>query len=126
MPKNKSKQTNPIKKKINKIKFGIRQIVIEVLSGILTTFILMWLADQGWLPDNVALIINIILIVMNIVLIKSMLSWGVFYTVGWLIGSFIFLEFGMLQTWDILLYIILPIAVIIVRLIIAIKRGVTS
>jgi len=108
------------------MKFGLKQIIIEIASGMLTTFILMWLTDQGWLPDNVAFIINIILIVMNILLIKSMLSWGVFYTVGWLIGSFIFLEFGMLETWDIFLYIILPIAVIAVRLILAIKRGVTT
>jgi hypothetical protein len=121
-----SKNPNPIKKKINKMKFGLKQIIIEIASGMLTTFILMWLTDQGWLPDNVAFIINIILIVMNILLIKSMLSWGVFYTVGWLIGSFIFLEFGMLETWDIFLYIILPIAVIAVRLILAIKRGVTT
>jgi len=122
MPKKKSS----IRKKVNKFKFGFKQIIIEIFSGILTTFILMWLSEQGWLPDNIALIINIILIVMNLLLIKSMFSWGVFYTIGWLIGSFIFLEFGMLETWDIFLYIALPAAVILVRLLIAIKRSITT
>jgi len=120
------KKKKPIKKKINKFKFGLKQIILEVLSGILTTFILMWLSDQGWLPDNAALIINIILIIMNLLLIKSMFSWGIFYTVGWLIGSFIFLEFGMLGTWNMILYIVLPVAVILVRLIIVVKRSVTA
>jgi hypothetical protein len=124
--KSKSEKTNPLKKSINKVKFGLKQIIIEIVTGILTTFILMWLTNQGWLPDNVLLIINIILIVLNVVLIKSMLSWGVFYTIGWLIGSFIFLEFGMLETWDIVIYIILPIAVLAVRLILEIKRGITT
>jgi len=63
---------------------------------------------------------------MNILLIKSMLSWGVFYTIGWLIGSVVFFEVGLLGTWDIILYIVLPVAVLIVRLVIGIRRSLTA
>jgi hypothetical protein len=120
------KKTNPFKKKVNKFKIGLKQIIVEVCSGILTTFILSWLSDQRWLPDNFAFIINIILIMMNLLLIKSMASWGIFYTVGWLIGSFIFLQFGVLETTDIIIYIFVPCAIILIRSIIAIKRSVTA
>jgi len=128
MPKRKSTRNNKntLKKKVNKFKFGFKQIIIEVLTGLLTTFVLAWLTNQGYLPDTVTRVINIILIIMNILLIKSMLSWGVFYTIGWLIGSVIFFEIGLLGTWDIILYIVLPVAVLIVRLFIAVKRSVAA
>jgi hypothetical protein len=113
-------------KKVKKFKFGLKQIVLEVVTGLLTTLVIKILANQGWLPDKVLLFINIVLIIGNILLIKKMWSWGVFYTVGWLIGSFIFFKIGLLGTWDIILYIILPIAAVIIRLTLSLKRSITT
>jgi hypothetical protein len=111
-------------KKIKKFKFGLKQIIFEVVTGLLTTLVLGILTNLGWLPANVILIINIILIVGNILLIRKMWSWGVFYTIGWLIGSFIFFKIGLFETWDIVLYILLPITVLVVRVALAFKRSI--
>jgi hypothetical protein len=111
-------------KKAKKFKFGLKQIILEVVTGLLTTLVLRILANQGWLPDKVLLCINIILIIGNILLIKKIWSWGVFYTIGWLIGSFIFFEIGLFETWDIILYLILPIAALIIRVTLALKRSI--
>jgi hypothetical protein len=51
-----------------------------------------------------------------------MLFWGIFYMIGWLIGSFIFLILGLLETWDIVLYIILPVVIIAGRIMMAVKK----
>ena len=110
-------------KKIKKFKFGLKQIIVEVATGLLTTFILTILANQGWLPDKVILIINILLIIMNILLIRKMWSWGVFYTVGWLIGSFVFFKIGLFSTWQIILYLVLPIMALVIRIVSALKRS---
>jgi len=116
-------KTNTIKKKAKKFRIGLKQIIIEVLSGLLTTFVLTWLANAGYLPENVALAVNILLVLGNILLIKSMWTWGFFYTIGWLIGSFIFLRLGMLSgTWDIILYIVLPVAALTARFFFAVKK----
>ena len=112
-------------KKVKKFKFGLKQIILEVVTGLLTTLILKIIANQGWLPDKVLLCINIILIIGNILLIKKMWYWGLFYTIGWLIGSFIFFEIGLFETWDIILYIILPIAALIIRVTLTFKRRIT-
>ena len=110
-------------KTIKKFKFGLKQIIVEVATGLLTTFVLTILANQGWLPDNVLLIINIILIIMNILLIRKMWSWGVFYTVGWLIGSFVFFQIGLFNTWQIILYLVLPIVALVIRVVSSAKRS---
>jgi hypothetical protein len=110
-------------KKIKKFKIGLKQIIIEVVTGLLTTLGLQLLTNSGFLPSYIITIINILLIVFNIFLIKAMWSWGLFYTVGWLIGSFIFYKAGLFGTWDFILYILLPLAVIVVRATVAVKRS---
>ncbi len=115
-----------MKRKIKKFRFGLKQIIGEVTTGLLTTLVLTFLANQGWLPDNVMLIINIVLIVGNILLIRKMWSWGVFYTVGWLIGSFIFFKIGLFNTWQIILYLALPIVALIVRVATSLKRSIAG
>jgi hypothetical protein len=113
-------------KTIKKFKFGLKQVVTEVATGLLTTLVLTYLSNQGWLPDNVLLIINIVLIIMNIILIRKMWSWGVFYTVGWLIGSFVFFKIGMFNTWQIILYLILPVMALFFRVVTSIKRSIAG
>ena len=110
-------------KKIKKFKFGLKQVIGEVATGLLTTLVLTILANQGWLPDNVLLIINIVLIIMNILLIRKMWSWGVFYTVGWLIGSFVFFQIGLFSTWQVILYLVLPIVALLTRVVSSVKRS---
>ena len=102
------------------------QVIVEVATGLLTTLVLTLLSNQGWLPDKVLLIINIILIIMNILLIRKMWSWGVFYTVGWLIGSFVFFKIGLFSTWQIILYLVLPIAALVLRVVSSVKRSLAS
>ncbi len=109
---------------MKKFKLGLKQILIEVVTGFLTTLVLNALSNAGFLPENIALFVNIFLIVSNIILAMSMLSWGLFYTVGWLIGSLIFFEAGMLGSWDFILYIILPLIVIVARITIMLKKSI--
>jgi hypothetical protein len=113
-------------KPIKKFRFGLKQVFTEVVTGLLTTMILTFLSNQGWLPDNVLLIINIILIVMNLLLIRKMWSWGIFYTVGWLIGSFIFFKIGMFNTWQIIIYLVLPIVALFFRVVTSLKRSIAG
>ena len=110
-------------KTIKKFKFGLKQVIVEVATGLLTTLVLTLLANQGWLPDNALLIINIFLIVGNILLIRRMWSWGVFYTVGWLIGSFVFFQIGLFNTWQIILYLVLPIVALVIRVVSSAKHS---
>ncbi len=113
-------------KHLKKFKLGFKQIVAEIVTGLLTSLILSLLTNAGWLSGTWQMIVNIILIVMNILLARSMLSWGVFYTVGWLIGSTIFFEIGLFGTgtWDFVLYIVLPVLVLAFRIVMTVKKAI--
>ncbi len=115
-----------MKRRVKKFKIGLKQIIIEILTGLLTTFILTFLTRQGWLPYYVRLGINIFLIIGNILLIRKMWSWGLFYTLGWVIGSVVFFVLGMLTTWEAILYIVLPVLALLARTIVTVKRVITA
>ncbi len=107
---------------LTRFKIGLKQVIIETAVGLLTTLILLGLTRYGIFPTNVQLFINIFIIVGNILLIWSMLSWGIFYTLGWLIGSVIFFQIGLVQSWEIIVYLILPGVVLIARVILMLKK----
>ncbi len=109
-------------KSINKFKIGLKQIIIEISTGLLTTLILLGLTHFRILSEDVKLFVTIFIIVGNILLIRSMLSWGIFYTLGWLIGSVIFFQVGLIQSWEILVYLVLPVAVLIARVTIVVRK----
>lgn len=111
-------------KKAKKFKIGLKQIIVEVITGLLTTVVLQLLSNSEIIPSYITLITNVILIILNVFLIKAMWSWGLFYTIGWLIGSIIFFEIGLFGTWNFILYIVLPVAVIVARATITIKRSI--
>jgi hypothetical protein len=112
-------------KGLKKLKLGLKQIVVEVITGLLTSLVLSTLSDAGWLPEDIRFWVNIFLIIGNLLLLKSMLTWGVFYTLGWLVGSIVFYEIGLLGTgaWEFILYILLPAAVLISRVIFTLRRA---
>lgn len=115
-----------MKRRSKKFKFGLKQIIIEIITGLLTTFVLAWLSNQGWLPNYVRLGVNIFLIIANILLIRKMWTWGIFYTLGWVLGSVVFFAFGMLGIWEFILYIVLPVLALLARTIVALKRAFSS
>ncbi len=115
-----------MKRRVRKFKIGLKQIIVEILTGLLTTFILAFLTRQGWLPYYVRLGINIFLIIGNILLIRKMWSWGLFYTRGWVIGSVVFFKLGMLNTWEIVLYIVLPVLALLARTVVTVKRAIAA
>jgi hypothetical protein len=113
-------------KKIKKFKVGFKQVIIEVATGLLTTVVLTFLSNQGWLPDKFLLIINIALIILNILLIRKMWSWGIFYTIGWVIGSFVFFQIGLFNTWQIIIYLVLPLLALFFRVGSSVKRSIAG
>ena len=115
-----------IKKKVKKFRLGVKQIIFEVVSGIITAFILRWLTNIGFIPGNISLLVNVILIFGNILLIRTMWSWGLFYTIGWIAGSVVFYLFGLLDLLGIIVYIVLPAATMVTRFVVAIKRSIAG
>ena len=92
--------------------------------GILLFYILGYLVNKELIPSYSLTIFGIFNILSNLISIISMRSWGIFYTIGWLAGSLIFKEMGLLDTTDFILNIIVPIAILALRLILWTRKRV--
>jgi hypothetical protein len=108
-------------KNMSKFELGYKQAVAEIVTGIVTPIIINAFASTGLLPTYALVLLSLIVIVENIVFILSMSSWGILYTLGWLFGSFIFFQSGLLGPLEFILYIILPIIFLVVRFVLWIK-----
>lgn len=112
------------KKSNSSLKSGFLQAVISLVMGILLFYILGYLVNKELIPSYSLTIFGIFNILSNLISIISMRSWGIFYTIGWLAGSLIFKEMGLLDTTDFILNIIVPIAILALRLILWTRKRV--
>jgi hypothetical protein len=105
-------------------KFGIGfvQVIVQILLGLATPLVINILVKSGYLSSEALPWISLILLVINIIMILTMKSWGIIYTLGWLIGSLIFLKFGLLDTASILVYIVAPVVLLVFRLFLLIRK----
>ena len=87
------------------------------VEGIVLGVVIGAFASSGLLPQSTILLVGLINALIISVLVFSTPSWGAPYTLGWLFGSFIFLESGLLGLFEIILYIFLPIIVLVVKFI---------
>jgi hypothetical protein len=107
---------------MKKFHFGLKQVIIEIILGFLTPLILKLPVYTGLVPKDALIWINLIIIILNVIMIFSMRSWGIIYTLGWLLGSFVFMQLGLLDTFSILLYIVAPICLLALRLLLFILK----
>ncbi len=108
---------------MEKLKSGFIQAIISVIIGFILTAVVQFCAGQGWIPSYSIIILSVFNIMANIYSMRKMRSWGIYYTIGWLAGSFIFKEVGLLETADFIFNIIAPIGILFVRLILWIKNS---
>jgi hypothetical protein len=86
-----------ILKEVKKLKSGLLQAIFSALIGLILTTIVGLCAKQGWIPAYSPLVLSIINIILNIFTINKMRRWGIFYTFGWLAGSFAFKALGLME-----------------------------
>jgi hypothetical protein len=102
---------------MKKFSVGLIQVIIQIILGFLTPLIIKLPVYTGLVSKDALPWIDLIIVALNIVMIFSMRSWGLIYTLGWLLGSFVFLQLGLLDTTSILEYIVAPVALLFLRLI---------
>jgi len=101
---------------MKKFKTGLIKAISSLVLGLLLTAVVGYLAKQGWLPDYSIIILSVINIIANLLTLKKMRGWGIFYTLGWLGGSLLFKLLGLLDTLDFYFNILAPCLIFILRI----------
>ena len=97
------------------IEYGVKRGFNEAIGGfILSVFITVFSRMPFF--EEYKLAFDLINIASLIVLLSNMSHWSYGYLLGWLISIIILIQTGLMDAWEVLLYILVPIVVIIIRL----------
>ena len=99
---------------MNKIQRGIVESIVGIVGGIVLTTIINAFVQDGLLPRYFIALYGLFVIIANIATIRTLRLGGILYTLGWLIGSYMFRDlFGPLE---IAINIAAPIIILLVRI----------
>ena len=92
---------------------GIAESIVGVVLGILLITIVNAFAEDGTLPGYFVWLFGLISVIANIATINSLRFTGLFYAIGWLLGSLLLIE--LLGPLEILFNVAGPIIILILR-----------
>jgi hypothetical protein len=101
---------------MKRLKSGLYQAILSVLVGLILAASVGFCTRQGWIPAYSPLILSLFNIIANLLTLYKMRRWGIFYTFGWLSGSFIFSALGLMEPADLVFNIVVPLVLLLVRL----------
>ncbi|RLI11896.1 hypothetical protein DRO25_01125 [Candidatus Bathyarchaeota archaeon] len=96
--------------------YGLRRVMGEIVSGIVTSAIVDSFLNAGLLPPAYATLFSVLNMLGTISLILAMPFWGTIYLIGWRFGLWIMLQTGLVGVGEAIIYFGVPLAVLIVRI----------
>lgn len=110
-------------KPLKKIGKGLWQSVWGAVVGFALMSVVSLFVKLGIFPDWSVTVLGIVNLVSSLLMLKAMKRWAVLYAVGWLAGASIFLYLGLLSTLGIILNIAAPIAILVLRFVVWVRKG---
>jgi hypothetical protein len=103
---------------MSKIQNGFAVAIGGFFSDLVVTAIVSAFSSTGLFPGYTIALFSLVPVMSLIESMISMHTWGVFYTFGWLFGAFVLLSSGLLNIYDFIYYIALPIILLVIKAII--------
>jgi hypothetical protein len=106
---------------MKKLASGFFQAILSVIIGFGLTAAAQFCVKERWIPSYSIVILSVVNFTANVFTLRKVRGWGIFYTLGWLAGAFLFNEFGLFGTFDIIFNIIAPICILFARFVLWVK-----
>lgn len=94
---------------------GFGSAIEEVIGGVIISVFINGISLTGLLPSGYMLMIELINAGALATLLFAFPKAGITYLVGWIFGIWIMIQSGLMGFWDIVLYLIFPIAILGIR-----------
>lgn len=107
---------------MKRLKSGLYQATLSVVVGLILMTAVGFCTNKGWIPSYSPLLLSLFNILANILTLNKMRRWGIFYTFGWLAGSFVFSTLGWMETADLIFNIAVPIVLFLIRFLLWLKN----
>jgi hypothetical protein len=106
---------------MSKLPNGFTEVVVSIIGGIISSAFLQALKQGNLIPPSYFWLFSVIGFVGTLTLLTSYMKAGVGFLIGWLIGEYLLKS--ILSTGDIFIYVVTPIAALIIRGIMALKKS---
>jgi hypothetical protein len=102
-----------------KLPSGMIEAIIGIIGGILFSAILTSFKENNLISSNMVIWFTIAGFAGSIAMLFTIWKAGVIFTIGWIIGALLLKD--VLSTGDFIIYIVAPMATLIIRVIVLIK-----
>ena len=94
---------------------GLRGAIVGVMVDLLVYYLLEAVKDIGEGSFYYIVLIETVMLVASILVIAKMESWGTWYLVGWLAGTWIMVYSEVFEIWLAVLYTIIGLLILALR-----------
>ena len=105
---------------MKKIGKGLKEALLGILVWFVLAFLVNYFAKDGLLSPPFVLGFSVISIIVNIMTLNSMRSFGFFYTIGWLAGSLLLKN--LLGPLDFIINVIAPVVFLFLRMMLLFRK----
>ena len=106
---------------MNDFQKGFGEVATGIIASIIISTVLSGFAEDGLIPSNMVFLFTFGGFLGAIVLMFSFTTSGVIFTIGWIIGAFLLKD--MLTTFNFLVYLVAPIAALVIRLVLSLRNS---
>ena len=103
---------------------GIKEIIAGLVGGLLFSAVLSFFQQSGLIPQNLVIWFTVIGLISSIITIFSFQTAGIIFTLGWILGAWLLK--GFMSNTDFLVYFWAPVATLIFRAWIFLRKKIFS
>lgn len=105
---------------MSQFKAGMVEVIFGIVGGIVISAVLQSFKESNLIPSDMVLVFTLIGFVGSMATLFSFWKTGIVFTLGWIVGAWLLKD--VLSPMDFALYFIAPIAALVIRGVVFIKK----
>ena len=97
-----------------KFEYGFKRAVSEVVAGLIMSVVLASFVDAGLIPASFVLLFHVLNVLSTVLMVFAMPFWATSYSIGWLLGLWVMYSSGLVDVFELLIYLV-PLIVVGIR-----------
>jgi len=99
---------------MSKFEYGFVRAVSEVVTGFVMWVVLSSFVNAGLIPASFVLLFHVLNVLSTVLMVFAMPFWATSYSIGWLVGLWVMYGSGLIEVFELLVYLV-PLIIVVIR-----------
>jgi hypothetical protein len=99
---------------MSKFEYGFVRAVSEVVAGFVMSVVLSSFVNAGLIPTSLVLLFHVLNVLSTVLMVFAMPFWATSYSIGWLVGLWVMYGSGLVEVFELLVYLV-PLIIVVIR-----------